>query len=133
MTFNPDRRAFNSTFRPISKKRAAAIANGTWKAKPRKPLRAVSAKMRNRINDYRTAAFEQWGKRCFLCGRNEYQTRLVVHHMDGRANGDNVMRTIPLCDGRCGCHAHNHNGMGDPRTRELNAEIEQKMKQMGIL
>lgn len=129
MSFDINRRAYNSTFRPVSKKRLAQMAAGTWKPKPRKPIRAVSNKMRHRITDYRDAAFAYWGKQCFLCGRNEHQTRLVVHHMDGRANGDNVLRTIPLCDGRFGCHAHNHNGMGDPRTAELNAEIEQKMKE----
>lgn len=132
MQYDPNRRAFNSTFRPISKKRAEQIANGTWKPKPRKPIKQVSNKMHQRIMTYRDAAFNYWGKCCFLCGRNEHQTRLVVHHMDGRANGDDVMRTIPLCDGRFGCHAHNHNGMGDPRTAELNAEIEQKMKERGI-
>lgn len=96
-------------------------------------LRVMSARAKQRVADYTANTFAKWGRRCFLCGRGPTQTKLVIHHMDGRANGDNVDRMVPLCDGRCGCHAHNHNGMGDPRTRELNAEIEQKMKQMGVL
>lgn len=96
-------------------------------------LRAMSDRAKKRVANYTADTFAKWGRRCFLCGRGPKQTKLVIHHMDGRANGDNVDRMVPLCDGRCGCHAHNHNGMGDPRTRELNAEIEQKMKQMGVL
>lgn len=133
MSFDINRRAYNSTFRPVSKKRLAQMAAGTWKPKPRKPMRAMSAKMKQRIAAYTDAATAKWGARCFLCGRTATQTKLVIHHMDGRKNGDNPDRMVPLCDGRCGCHAHNHNGMGDPRTRELNAEIEQKMIQMGVL
>lgn len=129
MQYNPNARAFNSTFRPISRKRAEAIANGTWKPKPRKPIRAVSKKTRHRIADYRAACFERWGQRCFLCGREMPMRMLDCHHIDGRTRGDNVERIVPLCNRFCGCHAHNHNGM-DARFHELRAEIEMKMKGM---
>lgn len=129
MQFDTERRAFNSTFRPVSKKRAEMIANGTWKPKPHKPIRAVSKKTRKRIADYRAACFERWGQHCFLCGREMPMGMLDCHHIDGRTHGDNVERIVPLCNRFCGCHAHNHNGM-DARFHELRAEIEQKMAEM---
>lgn len=144
MTFDTNRRAFNSTFRPISKKRLAELAAGNHTETTIKPgrawnstlrpsrLRPMSKKTKQRIADYQAAAFAYWGERCFLCGLTPEHTKLDVHHIDGRKNGDNVMRMVPLCHRGCGCGAHNHNGMGDPRTAELNAEILAKMKGMGI-
>ena len=130
--FDISRRAFNSTFRPISKKRAQDIADGTYRPKPRKPLRQISKKTRRRIADYRAACFARWGERCLLCGRNATQTRLDCHHIDGRTNGDNVERIVPLCNRFCGCRAHNHNGM-DARFHELKQQIESKLNEMGGL
>lgn len=94
-------------------------------------LRTISTKARRRKDEYRDKGFAYWGHQCFLCGRVDTTGKtLDIHHPFGRQNGDDITNLIPLCNRFCGCHAHNHNGMGDPRTAELNAEIEQKIKTM---
>ncbi len=123
------KKLFNSSLNNVSKKRLAEIQAGTYKPK-RSAIAPMSKKTKKRITDYRKACFAYWGEKCILCGRDSTQTRLVCHHMDGRVNGDNVERLVPLCDKFCGCGAHNHDGMGDPRVKILNAKIEKRIKQI---
>lgn len=119
--------AFNSTLCNVSKKRQAEIAAGTYKPKPRKPMRKQSEKARARTKNYRKIMFDLWGFECFLCGRPDPTGKtLDGHHVDGRINGDDPQRIVPLCNRFCGCKAHNHNGM-DARFYELKDQIEQKM------
>lgn len=120
-------KSFNSSLHNVSKKRLAEIATGAYKPKPRKPMRKQSAKARARTKNYRKKMFELWGFECFLCGRPDPTGKtLDGHHIDGRINGDNPQRIVPLCNRFCGCKAHNHNGM-DTRFYELKKQIEQKM------
>lgn len=133
MKYDSERRAYNSSFRPISKKRLAAMKDGNsglaWNSTLRPSrMRQMSDKARKRKDEYRNKGFEHWGYQCFLCGRvDESGKTLDIHHPRGRQNGDDITNLIPLCNRFCGCRAHNHNGMGDPRTRELNAKIQAKM------
>jgi predicted restriction endonuclease len=117
---------FGSSLHNISKKRQAELASGAWKPKPRKPLRQMSKKTRLRVKNYRQATFEQWGYKCFLCGRvDETGKTLDCHHIFGRTNGDTDI--VPLCNRHTGCKAHNHNAH-DARFYELQKQILTKMK-----
>lgn len=108
--------------------------NSTLKAdtskglKRKTPLRAMSAKTRKRISDYRKDAFAKYGHKCFLCGRYDATGKtLDCHHVFGRINGDACV--VPLCNRFSGCHAHNHSGM-DSRFHELQNEILEKLNNM---
>ena len=115
---------FNNTLHNISKKRQAEIAAGTYRPKPRKPLKTMSAKQRAKTKDYRATAFEYRGRKCFLCGRTEPYTHLVVHHFDCNRNNNSPENLYPLCDKNFGCGAHNH--MGKEGLEELNRKIREK-------
>lgn len=120
---------WNCSLNTESKKHREMRLAGLLPKKTHK-LARMSSKTKKRITDYRKACFAYWGEKCILCGRDSTQTRLVCHHMDGRINGDNVERLVPLCDKFCGCGAHNHDGMGDPRVKVLNARIEKRIKEI---
>lgn len=118
---------FGSTLHNVSKKRLAEMASGTWKPKPRKALATMSNKTRVRIKNYRSATFERWGKKCFLCGRELPERYLDCHHIFGRTNGDDVENIVPLCNRFSGCKAHNHSAK-DKRFYELQEQILKKME-----
>lgn len=122
---------WNTSLHNVSKKRKDAIESGKVAPKRRKPLKYMSAKQKKRIMDYRTQAFARWGVKCFLCGKAGPEREFDIHHIDGRANGDNVERMVPLCNRFCGCGAHNHNGK-DARFYELRDQIEWKMKMLVV-
>lgn len=91
-----------------------------------KPIRLMSNKTRNRIKEYRKQGFEQFGYKCFICGREDLTGKtLDLHHPYGRINGDDLV--VPLCNRFSGCKAHNHSGT-DKRFYELKEQIERKLK-----
>ena len=116
---------WNSQLNTESKKHremrlAGLLPKKTYKLKP------ISKKAKKRIQDYRKAAFERWGHRCFLCERiDETGKPLDIHHLFGRANGDDPENMIPLCNRYSGCRAHNHNAH-DARFYELQTLIKNK-------
>lgn len=122
-----DRKAFNSSLRPISKKR---LAEGKPFGLKRTPLKPISNKQREKIKSYRKIGFETWGMKCFLCGRTKSQTLLIVHHYSKDRNDNRPENLFPLCDRNFGCHAHAH--MGNVGLKELNAKIDAKLKELGI-
>lgn len=124
---NTDRKSWNSSLRPVSKKK---LESGEVFGLKRTPLKPMSDKQRKKIKTYRQIGFETWGEKCFLCGRTKGQTLLVVHHRDKDRNNNTPMNLIPLCDRNFGCHAHNH--MGSIGLKELNAKIDTKLKELGI-
>lgn len=118
-----DRKAFNSTLRPVSKKR---MAEGKPFGLKRTPIKPISKKQTQKIKTYRAIAFETWGKKCFLCGRTISQTLLCVHHYNKNRNDNRPENLFPLCQKGFGCGAHNH--MGTEGLAELNAKIDYKLK-----
>lgn len=120
---------WNNSLNTESKKHREMRLAGLLPKKTYK-LAPISKKTKKRINDYRKESFAFWGEKCLLCGRDSKQTRLDIHHIDGRTNGDNVERCVPLCNRFFGCRAHNHNGMGDPKVKILNQKIEQRINQL---
>ena len=119
-----DRKAFNRTLRPISKKK---MEQGAKFGLKRTRLNSISKKQTQKIKDYRKTGFEYWGKACLLCGRTESETRLVIHHKDKNRNNNTPTNLIPLCDRNFGCGAHNH--MGTEGLAQLNAKIDAKLKE----
>lgn len=117
-----DRKAHNSTLRPVSKKR---LADGKPFGLKRTRLKPISKKQTQKIRNYRTVGFDYWGKACLLCGRTESETRLIIHHKDKNRNNNTPDNLIPLCDRNFGCGAHNH--MGTEGLSELNAKIDAKL------
>lgn len=122
-----DRKCWNSTLRPVSKKK---MESGGGFGLKRTPLKSMSAKQREKIKSYRKIGFEKWGMKCFLCGRTKSQTLLVVHHYNKNRNDNSPSNLFPLCDRNFGCHAHNH--MGTMGLKELNAKIDARLKELGI-
>lgn len=119
-----DRKSFNSTLRPISKKK---MEQGVKFGLKRTPLKPISKKQTQKIKTYRAIAFETWGKKCFLCGRTISQTLLCVHHYNKNRNDNRPDNLFPLCQKGFGCGAHNH--MGTEGLAQLNAKIDAKLKE----
>lgn len=128
-------KAFNSSLHNVSKKRLAQIQNGLYKPKKPKSINKISAKAKIRIENYRERCFEKWGTVCFLCGKIYQRNKqgkvvgLDAHHIDGRQNGDNPERIVPICNRFFGCGKHNHCGK-DKRFYELKQEIERKLERL---
>lgn len=118
---------YNSTLNTLSKKRQAMIDSGLIpKYKPRKPIRQISHAMKVRIASYRQACFNMWGRKCFLCGREDFTCKtLDCHHYLLRKNGDDPKFIFPLCNRFTGCRAHNHRGTDG--LKELNDKIDRKL------
>lgn len=104
---NTDRKSWNSTLRPISKKRLAQMQAGTWKPKPRKPMKTMSAKAKARVKDYRERAFAEFGERCELCGVRLPRANLVIHHYKElrKTGNDSIDNLCVLC---WHCHEKTH-------------------------
>ena len=111
------KKQFNSSLHNVSKKRLAEIQSGTYKPKKTYKIARISKKAKKRIQDYRKAAFERWGYRCFLCHRIDETGKTL--------NGDDPENMVPLCNRYSGCRAHNHNGH-DARFYELQTLIQNK-------
>lgn len=114
-----DRKAFNSSLRPISKKRQA---EGKPFGLKRTRLKPISKKQTQRIKDYRKIAFARWGECCFICGVTE---GLQVHHFDRRRFNNTPENLYPLCP-------IHHNHLGSIGLEEVNNRIKQRLKELGI-
>lgn len=131
-------RSFNNTLRTESLKRREARLSGAWKPKPRKPLRKVSAKQKERIDKWRNVAEEicTIGNHlyCPYCGKRilSFQNWEAHHWKEKRGNagaGENDKYVVAL---HFWCHrAIDHN---NPKEFE-NAKkiIEQTLKGWGKL
>jgi 5-methylcytosine-specific restriction endonuclease McrA len=116
---------FGNTLHNVSKKRLAEIEAGTWKPKPRKPLRKASKKSASLWSQARKECFDRFGHKCFLCGATG---EIHVHHWqftrqqrpDLKYDKNNL---ICLCG-----HCHNHTG-ADKRFYELKDLIQRKLNQ----
>lgn len=105
--------------------------NSTLKAKAyslkRTPLKKVSKKTLNLWNQARKECFENYGKRCFLCGADNCE--LHIHHWDetrsqNPARKYDLTNLVPLCK-----HCHSHHGV-DARFYELKKQIGKKMNEI---
>lgn len=114
-----DRKAFNSSLRPMSKKK---MEQGAKFGLKRTRLKPISKKQAQRIKDYRKIAFDKWGERCFICGVTE---GLQVHHFDRCRSNNTPDNLYPLCP------VH-HNHMGSVGIQEVNNRIKQRLKELGI-
>lgn len=119
-----DRKAWNSSLRPVSKKKLESSERFGLK---RTPLKPMSDKQREKIKTYRQIGFETRGKRCFLCGRTISQTLLCIHHYNKDRNDNRPQNLFPLCQKGFGCGAHSH--MGSVGLKELNEKIDKKLKE----
>lgn len=99
---------FRNTLHNISKKRQAEIESGTWKPKPRKPLRKASKKSASLWSQARKECLGRDNYRCVLCKSN---TLLHCHHFQfTRTQRPDLKYTLDnlciLCDY---CHNKAHN------------------------
>lgn len=122
---NTDRKSWNSTLRPISKKRLAQMQAGTWKPKPRKPMKTMSAKAKARVKDYRERAFAEFGERCELCGVRLPRANLVIHHYKElrKTGNDSIDNLCVLC-----YHCHNDTHLDKAHFEYTRNKIEIRRK-----
>lgn len=78
MDIDMDRKAWNSTLRPISKKRMKQIEAGEWKPKKRKRIKQQSDKAAKEWAKCRKATIEFYGGKSVLSGKPAN----IVHHWE---------------------------------------------------
>lgn len=118
------RTCWNSTLRPISKKRQAEIEAGTYKKPIRKPIRKVNPETAKKWAQARKECIGIYGNKCFLCGRTDLPIH-IHHHQETRQQNPgrkyDLTNLVPLCS-KC----HNHS-QADARFYELRDLIKAKM------
>ena len=114
-----DRKSWNSTLRPISKKRLAKIEAGEIQPKKQKPIKKVSDKQRKEWEKCRKATIAFYGGKSVLSGK----PASIVHHWE-ETRTQNPSRKYDLSNLVLLTEAeHNHSG-ADIRFYQIKGQIE---------
>lgn len=81
--------------------------------------------VRNGCQHYRKKCLKQKLPLCNVCGQADFIFSLVVHHIDGNRDNNDLDNLIPLCRS---CHSKVHNterygGRIDELSEQLNSEV----------
>lgn len=118
-----ERKSWNSTLRPVSKKRQAQIASGEFKPKKRKPIKYASKKAREMWEDCRQTTIKFYGGKSVLSGKPAN----IVHHWQ-ETRSQNPTRRYDLSNLVLLTESeHRHSG-ADQRFYEIKEEIENRVK-----
>lgn len=118
-----DFKAWNSTLRPISKKRMRQIELGEFKPKKPKPIKHASKKASKKWEECRSATIKFYGGKSVLSGKPAN----IVHHWE-ETRSQNPSRKYDLSNLVLLTETeHNHSG-ADMRFYQIKAQIESKLE-----
>lgn len=78
---------------------------------------------------YRRLAFEYYGKKCEVCGYDEQECALEVHHIDGDRKNNRIDNLIVLCSNHHAMVTYNIATLSDKR--EFNIAIKGEVAESG--
>jgi hypothetical protein len=120
---NTDFKSWNSTLRPISKKRMAQIESGEYKPKKQKPIKQVSDKQRKEWEKCRSATIKFYSGKSVLSGK----PATIVHHWE-ETRTQNPSRKYDLSNlVLLTEEEHRHTG-ADIRFYQIKGQIEYKLE-----
>ena len=118
-----DRKSWNSTLRPVSKKRQKQIASGEYKPKKRKRIKQVSDKASKEWDKCRKATIAFYGGKSVLSGKPAN----IVHHWE-ETRSQNPSRRWDLSNLVLLTEAeHRHTG-ADKRFYQIKEQVEYRIE-----